>query len=647
MVQPSKAVALNFLPLTVQEFSFPIFRKVYQGETKAGQFENLHRQSLPIERSRDASDKANRTGYWVSFSPLPEFEEFTCRQLDNRWLTVDYLYHLLGDRCRAVLTDDEYIRPKKSYRRFIAFSLKTYPEGTEVVWLEPYHLSMDRRFGFLVDFEFRKNKGVEFSRRVQQLSLSLDRNFRSNSNFYLDKYGKVQTFLNLYYSKLFPIQAATGPLIDIAKSMAELPSNQLDTKRYVFAQNKEKNSQYNGVKEFGPLEPINRPVFFYFMCLPRDTDFANQLFKALKGDTFRPTFAGMESIFGVPVDRGMVKGRSLRDFTIESFEEAIHEIKQIHDAAVIPILILPSKRGALSEEAYYQAKHLFVNENIPLQVVTLDVLKNMDTFKWSISNIGLQIFSKLGGKPWKVKPSNEECMIIGVGQSHDVVDEGDKVRVEKYFAYSVLTDSSGVYLDLEVLAESESKQRYLDQLKESLNRIISTYRGRFKRFVIHTPYRLQLFELESIKALVQSLSGEASNARIEFVVLKVNTENKFFGYDLSANSKVPFESTYVRLSGKEYLVWFEGLQYHNPNVYKRFSGPTHIEFYFSSPDVTGSEKSYLQDVLNLSGANWRGFNAKSMPVSILYCELVARFIKEFSVRGFKDYKIDNLKPWFL
>jgi hypothetical protein len=109
---------------------------------------------------------------------------------------------------------------------------------------------------------------------------------------------------------------------------------------------------------------------------------------------------------------------------------------------------------------------------------------------------------------------------------------------------------------------------------------------------------------------------------------------------------VPYESTYLQLCKDEFLLWFEGLQYHNPNINKRISGPTHIEFYYSNRELTiDDKKSYLQDVLNLSGANWRGFNSKSTPISIHYTWLVSKFIKHFSKYG--EINIENIKPWFL
>ncbi|NJN13458.1 MAG: hypothetical protein HC815_38345 [Richelia sp. RM1_1_1] len=57
--------------------------------------------------------------------------------------------------------------------------------------------------------------------------------------------------------------------------------------------------------------------------------------------------------------------------------------------------------------------------------------------------------------------------------------------------------------------------------------------------------------------------------------------------------------------------------------------------------------SYLQDVINLAGANWRGFNAKFLPVSIYYCQLIAQQLKKFNEQGYGSIPIKNSKPWFI
>ncbi len=644
MQSNNESVSLNFLPLKIQQFSFPVFRKKSGGEKRVGEYSECSERSLPIDPSFDVDQEENRAKYWVSFVALPGFDKFACQQSFNNWLTQDYLAMLLREKCKEALGDSEYEIHEHDFRGYVDFVLSTYREGREVVWLEPYFLRQVREFGFLIDFEFRLNPNIPFTRRIQQLSLSLDQSYRSNKNFYIDKYNKLQHFTRLFGAKLFPLLSG-HPDVDVALSLRRLPANHLETKRYIFKGKKESSSQYKGIVEHGALEPVSGRVGFYFVCREQDTDFANQLYKALKGDTFPNNFAGMEKVFGLRMD--LVKAKKFRELRQESLDLVISDIKSEQSISFIPIIILPSKSDEQWSRVYNLAKYLFIREDIPLQFVTLDLLKDPSALKWSISNIGLQVFAKLGGKPWIVKPTNDQCLIIGIGQSHkEAIREGQRT-IEKYFAYSVLTDSSGLYLDMEVMGRSDSQEEYTKQIKDGVRRIILSRRHAFKKFVIHTPFKIRKYELDSIRGAIQSFGRDANDGSLEFAVLKINTQNKFFGYDVSANSMVPFESTYIELSPREFLVWFEGVQYHTPNVYKRFAGPVHIEFYYATAGIIGNKKSYLQDALNLSGANWRGFNAKALPISIHYCRLVADFIKDFDSLGYSDYQIENLKPWFL
>ena len=83
-----------------------------------------------------------------------------------------------------------------------------------------------------------------------------------------------------------------------------------------------------------------------------------------------------------------------------------------------------------------------------------------------MSNIALQIFTKLGGIPWKVKPAYDNCLIIGIGQAHRLGVAG----IQKYFAYCVATDSSGLYKKIAVLSHTNLRATYIDDLQRSLVR---------------------------------------------------------------------------------------------------------------------------------------------------------------------------------
>ena len=138
-----------------------------------------------------------------------------------------------------------------------------------------------------------------------------------------------------------------------------------------------------------------------------------------------------------------------------------------------------------------------------------------------------------------------------------------------------------------------------------------------------------------------------NKTKCRFAVIKVNHRSRFFGVNRAVNSLVPYEATHVRLGPSEYLVWFEGIFPENPTVNKAFPGPTHLQFLRVSEENPIGADELLQDLVNLSGANWRGFNAKSAPVSVFYCHLIADLVHSFHQQGLPMPAVKDIRPWFL
>src|SRR5262249_10783073 len=109
----------------------------------------------------------------------------------------------------------------------------------------------------------------------------------------------------------------------------------------------------------------------------------------------------------------------------------------------------------------------------------------------------------------------------------------------------------------------------------------------------------------------------------------------------------PYEGTCVRLGHREYLVWFEGINADKPTVAKLFPGPTHLDFLRVPDRQNISDDDLLQDIVNLSGANWRGLNAKNSPVSVFYCHLLAVFVHNFHSENLPLPQVEVIRPWFL
>lgn len=641
----SQMITLNFLPCDPQEFIVKAYRRACDPSQaiSSGDDQAIKRYQLPEVIGDEESEYKQ---YDVSFSPMAGFEQFECRPFANNYLTKHYLYLCLLARCRNVLDTSEFEFEGQKFRSRIDFALFRDTLGTDNVWLEPYYLASERQFGFLIGFHFSSNSET-VNREILQRSLSLGQDGRENKDFYADHYLKCEEFRKRYMGRLFPLELSDGERIDLNWPPLALPSAQLEAKTYILAGDKPSKSQFMGLKSHGPYErPTGSPVIC-FMYRPDEKALAHDLYYALRGQRFQ-TFPGMSKMFAMDLARHDVLGIAVDSFTPEGLEPAIRSaISQTAGKLLLPVVVFPWSRYDLDPESkgkYHTTKYCFLKHKLPTQFVSVEKLTDSNAFKWSVSNIGLGIFSKLGGKPWKVKPRDSKCLIIGLGQSHRRNAEGD---IARYFAYSVLTDSSGLYETIRVLARGDNRHAYLQELMNGIEGVLKAHCQDYDTFVVHTPYSLKKDEMDQVYAALDQFKAQDGAAK-QFVVMKFNEHNQFMGFALWNNSRVPYESTYVRLGRGEYLVWFEGLQYHNPTVKRRIAKPMHIKFTYPTDGLgREAEVGFLQDAVNLSGANWRGFNAKSLPVSVYYAKLISEYIGHFDQLGLGELDVENLPPWFL
>ncbi len=154
-----------------------------------------------------------------------------------------------------------------------------------MVWLEPYFLKPVQKFGFLVDFKFQVNDGEPFSKRVQQLSLSLDKNGKSNTNSYVDRYKKIGDFVQKFHHQLFPLSYLNAN-IAVEQILLSVDSDLLKAKKYEFGNKATDQSQFLGVKNKGPLVPADQSTKIVFVYREQDKSFSHDLYRALRGDSF-------------------------------------------------------------------------------------------------------------------------------------------------------------------------------------------------------------------------------------------------------------------------------------------------------------------------------------------------------------------------
>lgn len=634
-------IHLNFLPVAGTMPEFVVYRRLQDTPQEA----RPHEDSLAFRLPSEPDDTENWPSYWVSMDEQAGFEGFRSSPSVNLDLTRRILSWSLKSAAHDRCTPDKYWLPPNPFRHEVAFIQREYDEGHEEIVVQPYHLRSTQQFGYLVDFHFKKRDGVPFSRRVQQLSLSLDRNYRRNLDCYVDRLAKIVAFLEEPHDILggMPLPG-TAETFTVETDFVALPADRLKTKVYVFGGNHEAKSQFTGLRDYGPLKPLQAPPKLLFVFREQDRIAARRLAVSLRGVQSRGrfTFPGFQALFKCEpvIDSNPAV---LPDLTQASIEGALQRAQQADDgdAAIIPVLILPEQ-----DDSYLIQKSLFSHAEIATQVCTLPIIRDENALKWAIANIALQVFCKAGGYPWKVRPTGERSLIIGISQSHKLRTVEGQRTVEKYFAFSVLTDSSGLFQTIQVLGQGENQDSYLDTLRRSLRDVLVKGAQEFDRVVIHTSFKLKRREIDAIQGTVRE-TAESDSSSCRFAVVKVNHKSRFFGINRDVNSLVPYEATRVRLGPREYLVWFEGIFPDKTTVNKAFPGPTHLQILRVSDENRISDEVLLQDLVNLSGANWRGFNAKSTPVSVFYCHLVADLVHDFHERNLPLPAVKDIRPWFL
>lgn len=625
-------IKLNFLPIKNHEFSFTIYRKEIKGTIET----NYDLKWYRLFPNSESNEKKN---YYVSIEKKDGFEKFLCRPNHNIELTKWFIFESFNKYISVSDLSAEYSVFQKYKINEIQFTVNKFKEGKQLIVLSPYYLQQEKKFGFLIDFKFSKADDILFNKDVQRYSLSLDEKYKSNKDYYLDKYQIFQDFLRNNFQSIKEFKNEDS-FIQLSDELIPLECNHLDKKQYIFSKKRISSSQFLGIKNYGPLDGVNDDIQFVFIFEDRFKTFANDIFLSLIGKSNPGTFSGMDSMFNIKLDKTKVERVSISDYSNEVLLEAVNKVVEFSkNKKTIAIFIEDYSEEEGNSEPYYFLKYQFLKKDIPLQVLNYQKLSMRNTLKWSTSNIGLQIFSKLGGKPWIVKSSNADCLILGIGSSHKRDINTDKIK--KFFAYSICLDSSGLYKKLEVLAEDENETNYLDSLEKGLVQLLTSDDfSNYKSCVLHLPFKIKKSEVDALEKAISEVSN------LDFTVVKINVDNRFFGFS-NHNTLVPYESSYVQLASNQFLVWFEGLNYGKEIVDKRLSNPVHIEFLNIGKRVD-NYKSYLQDIINLSGANWRGFNAKSVPISIYYSKIITEYISEFGdIVDVEKMSVTNDKPWFL
>jgi hypothetical protein len=382
---------------------------------------------------------------------------------------------------------------------------------------------------------------------------------------------------------------------------------------------------YQGLKRYGPFDAsrVNLQERSILIVFPESLKpLAANLIRALQ-DGHRG-FPGFGQMFRLPFARDNVAPLTITgNFSTptaaaRSYREAIADwnSKSSYGDPELALVLVPHSERWETERPYYEAKASFAQLGIPTQMVTAELLQNEREFGWSVANIALAMFAKLGGVPWIVEsPAGDKDLIIGIGRA-DIRNQGDLRRI---FGYALSFTSNGAYQQSWSFTPAADEQTYLARLEEAIVNAFNSSRDTdepVQRLVIHLGKRTGWKEAAAARRAMT-----AADISLPVALMRLDDSSLHDIADGLEDTLAPPKGLAVRLGTRQVLLQTEGLTATGVPT-----GPLLIELDERSQVGQEALDDLVSQAFRLAHANWRGFNARSQPVTLLYGELLARLV---------------------
>jgi hypothetical protein len=414
--------------------------------------------------------------------------------------------------------------------------------------------------------------------------------------------------------------------------------------QFAFQGNKTRPDKLRGLVEFGPFQQIRlgRPPCFGFVFPEEQRSLANQLFLALKNGI--GAFKGVEATFRFPLSKDQVfpisgfsvQGLSHHD-AARKYADAIlsWRTKQSSSSGADMFVVLhPQTSRSDLDTPYYACKARLLQEGILSQNVTFELIRDEAKLRWSAANIALGAFVKLGGIPWVVYGDDvDQDLIIGLGRAF-LYDSLTR-QTTGYMGFTACFSARGVFKFVALAEVTDDHSTYLRLLQrvvgyslqraEQMGKTISS-------LTLHIPKEMSKDENRAISEAVDSHHRQNI---VQIQAVKISEEGMFFVVDNRFRDGIPPRGTVLQVSDRDYLLYTEGRD--EKESWGGLRSPVGLRV---TPQKGLGQSRRLQTALrqinDLSQVNWRGFNARSQPISVYYGTLIARLLSHIPVDAMKN-----------
>lgn len=355
-------------------------------------------------------------------------------------------------------------------------------------------------------------------------------------------------------------------------------------------------------------------------------------------------FGGFRSLFRIPLE--FVQERAIRTESADAVKETVSAILRDNHPDIF--MLVTSNRN---EVLYQSAKALLLGNGIPSQMIRAETVRNSRGLPWSLENVALQMYAKVGGTPWTVMSSSKKQeLVVGVSRA---LDRNRNLVV----GFITLFTNDGDYLVFHSLSPKPASLERLDEYRNALAQLIveayreySTNHGVPEGLVIHLCKRPGKFH--EVAAVEQAMAQ--LGLKIPYALLHLNYDTSYRLFDTAHSTYVPQPGIKVEITPSTALLFLDGrVPDGNGQEIRRKRGvPRVLEIHMDGRSTVeaGEFSRLVQQVFDFARVNWRGFNAQVIPVTLNYSYLVARLVSEIGANNWNA--IANAvslgdKAWFL
>jgi len=316
-------------------------------------------------------------------------------------------------------------------------------------------------------------------------------------------------------------------------------------------------------------------------------------------------------------------------------------------------VVIPHTPVIQIDTPYYRSKAILASEGLPSQMITFEILRDKNRLEWSLGNIALQIYVKLGGIPWVLyTPHNNFTPIFTIGFDYTIRRYSLAGKPEEIVGYAILFNPDGRYYYLKGLP-IVGEENFQEEFIKLLNEIIGDIRREFKEFLnenniicIHYYRKIKRETKDSIRELMD-------NYGLKYVLLRVSKNMTFRIFDDSHHTYLPQSGTVVRLDKKLYLLLTAGRL---KNVGLPIGTPRPILIEILDSNIDDLDETMKLEIIAhtyyLSFMNWRTLRiVNSFPATMIYATLIARIAKSLQKTKYWERIVGNKQlmstPWFV